>query len=660
MCNAIIKSSCRGRPQGRALDQRHSTPAVSLREQYVEAVTLDQIVNEMHSYLEPIRAQCDLFCSKVEEYGAVLERYTREAIDRHMAEFDRRQKERERLGVELLAGESFFHCSDGKKLIQPSPQEEEFQEAPPHDGWIWTQFCDYNYVGLPDMDVFWRPPEPAHPLEWLWQSLPWWGHTSPTLTRTKREWTDEEHLMCECLLLASIHDMRFVTAPSRHERIFYGRPYPGRFRRDEVAKDMWDAMHKSPRGLEDLQISWAWAKAGLDGCRLRQPSRKPPEKTTPRGEAQELASLIPELPSLVKIAEGAWFGLLAVRAGIAAKYGAEKGLSPEQKEAVEEQFSIECFRAMRALECFLVGLPGLDRAARVRWHGEYHSLSQRIQSLLEDSLDKNTANQAGFRRLKIELANILMAMGFESTGEIWAIDWGDSPDSSPTDVRALQAESSKTAGVEQARNGWGQPSETTGKGEQAPNYVFRNEGATWRIVYAGCGTTAKDSLGMKYICYLIDHPNTPIECRDIERACSAESPEGGIRLDSGEAIEADLHTNRYDLKQLEKWEAKDIEGAIDALNADIADTNDPTRKTELRKQVAILENYLRKNMNNRGQPRSVDEPERARSRVQKAINAAKRAIKRSDEEIGSHFDAVKGEGTAYIYKPGREIPWTLE
>lgn len=249
-------------------------------------MTLDRIVNEVHTCLEPIRTQCDLFCQKAEEYAVMLEKYTGEAFDRHMTESDRRQKERERLGVQLLPGESFFPLSEREKLIRPTPQEEESKKGPPYEGWIWTQRCDYNYINLSDKDVFWRPPDPSYPLEWLWLSLPWWGYTSPTLARTKREWTDEERLMCECLFLASIHDMRFVTAPSRHERIFHGKPYSGRFQRDKVASDLWYAMDKNPRALEDLQLSWDWVERRLNKLEQRQ------EKPNRQKQASETAKKV--------------------------------------------------------------------------------------------------------------------------------------------------------------------------------------------------------------------------------------------------------------------------------------------------------------------------------------------------------------------------------
>ncbi len=135
----------------------------------------------------------------------------------------------------------------------------------------------------------------------------------------------------------------------------------------------------------------------------------------------------------------------------------------------------------------------------------------------------------------------------------------------------------------------------------------------------------------------------------------------GSQKSAREAIEADLHAKRYDLKQLDKWEAKDIESARNKLKADIEDTDDPARKAELQEQAGNLAEYLRKNLNKHGRARSVDGREHARSRVQKAINTAKRAITKADKHVGSHFEAVKGEGgTAYIYKPTSEIPWAFE
>lgn len=200
-----------------------------------------------------------------------------------------------------------------------------------------------------------------------------------------------------------------------------------------------------------------------------------------------------------------------------------------------------------------------------------------------------------------------------------------------------------------------------GRDELAVRYVFENKGATWWIVYGEHETTVDGSKGMTYIRYLIEHANTPIECRNIERACSKEAPESGRRMGSGEATEAGLHANGHNLKQLDDWEAEDIEKMIERLKGTMEDTNDTDRKTELQKQILALREYLGKNLNIHGQGRPVDEREKARWRVSKAINAAKQAIESRHKQIGEHFQsAVKADGTAFIYKPDRELTWIVE
>ncbi len=219
---------------------------------------LDQIVNGVHRHIKPIRTQCDLFCSKVEEYTETLEKHTSDAIERHRAEDERRRRERERQGVELLPGESFLDASDGERFIKPFPLDEELEKGPPQEDWVWTRHSDYNYTGLREMDVFWRPGEPAHPVAWF--SLPW-SNTSPTLTEAKREWTNEERLMCECFRLAAVHDYRLCFTGSPHDTVFLNKPYAGRFPRDKLALALFDQMKDSQRGIEDLTLTWEWTKA---------------------------------------------------------------------------------------------------------------------------------------------------------------------------------------------------------------------------------------------------------------------------------------------------------------------------------------------------------------------------------------------------------------
>ena len=51
-------------------------------------------------------------------------------------------------------------------------------------------------------------------------------------------------------------------------------------------------------------------------------------------------------------------------------------------------------------------------------------------------------------------------------------------------------------------------------------YAFRNEGHYWRLVFGGQGVTLKDSIGLKYIRYLLQHPHVEISALQLVAAVS--------------------------------------------------------------------------------------------------------------------------------------------
>jgi hypothetical protein len=210
--------------------------------------------------------------------------------------------------------------------------------------------------------------------------------------------------------------------------------------------------------------------------------------------------------------------------------------------------------------------------------------------------------------------------------------------------------------------GPGQSGGTAGATEPSEKlrYVFKNEGATWRIIYGECETTVKDSKGVQYIHYLVKNSNTSMECLDIERACSNAAAQDVKIVDSEEALDAGLRPSGYDLKQLDGWDVKDIKKAIDNLKGSVEDTDDPCRKAELQKEISVFREYLGKNVNIHGQGRPVGEVEKSRKRVSNAINRAKQSITSHNKDVGAHFEsAIRAEQTAFVYKPDRKIDWTL-
>ncbi len=219
-----------------------------------------------------------------------------------------------------------------------------------------------------------------------------------------------------------------------------------------------------------------------------------------------------------------------------------------------------------------------------------------------------------------------------------------------------------TTAEEQGSQETGEEDKTTVAILKQRRYVFKCEGATWRIRYEGQQTTVLDSLGVKYIYHLLQNQGKTLECSKIEGAWSSEAAEDHVPIVGAvQVTEAGLHTTTtFDLKKLEQYDIDDIKRAITHLEDKIKQESDPARKNEWKMQRYHLQEYLRKNTNLQGQPLSVDGTERARNRVQHNINAAKRAILAKNEQIGQHFKLnVVAHGTTYTYSPDPVIDWIL-
>lgn len=196
--------------------------------------------------------------------------------------------------------------------------------------------------------------------------------------------------------------------------------------------------------------------------------------------------------------------------------------------------------------------------------------------------------------------------------------------------------------------------------EEGP-YVFKNKGATWQIIYEGHETTVKDSKGIRYIHYLVKNPNRAIECLDIEQACSGTPDREKERMTAAEAMDSGLSSDTFDPRELDKHEVDDLEKVKDTLQRKIERADDPRRKAEYQEQFDALDTYLAKRLNIHGEGRPTGDFECARKRVSNRINDAKRRLMKYSEHIGTHIgDAVKASETTFVYKPDRQIDWTLE
>jgi hypothetical protein len=96
------------------------------------------------------------------------------------------------------------------------------------------------------------------------------------------------------------------------------------------------------------------------------------------------------------------------------------------------------------------------------------------------------------------------------------------------------------------------------------------------------------------------------------------------------------------------------------LKAKIEGEDDPSLRIGYQEDLEAVKEYLKKNVTVYGQARRTGELEKARRRVGNRINDAKRKLAEGDECIGAHFQgAVKADGTAFVYRPDRDIAWIL-
>jgi hypothetical protein len=52
--------------------------------------------------------------------------------------------------------------------------------------------------------------------------------------------------------------------------------------------------------------------------------------------------------------------------------------------------------------------------------------------------------------------------------------------------------------------------ESEGSAELSPPQIFRREGDSWTVMYAGTTVRLRDAIGMRYLAYLLAQPNEPI------------------------------------------------------------------------------------------------------------------------------------------------------
>lgn len=183
-------------------------------------------------------------------------------------------------------------------------------------------------------------------------------------------------------------------------------------------------------------------------------------------------------------------------------------------------------------------------------------------------------------------------------------------------------------------------------GREGGAFEFRKTGRYWRVVFEGREAfPLEDTLGARYLDYLLHHANEAVAAFDLETAVQPEK--GEVRQRGSVQAKLDGDSVRAYLRELGRLrdEREEAEKAGDQGEADRLD-----------KDIEVLEEALRDGANTN----SGDAGCRARDNVRKAIGSVRRNLARGGEAeraFGEHIERLVDMGYECIYNQPRGRIW---
>ncbi|PRY61838.1 ATP-binding protein [Glycomyces artemisiae] len=178
--------------------------------------------------------------------------------------------------------------------------------------------------------------------------------------------------------------------------------------------------------------------------------------------------------------------------------------------------------------------------------------------------------------------------------------------------------------------------------------VFRREGATWTLAYAGSVLHLPHAKGLADLRELLSHPNEETAATDL--------------LDPSEAVSADARLGGDDLLDPEararfREHLETLDEQIDTAAA----IGDDARAAALDAERQALIEHLKAATGLAGRSRRLgDNHERARKTVTNRIRNTLKKIEDGHPALGEHLRAAVTTGSSCAYRPGPDAPeWTL-
>lgn len=175
-------------------------------------------------------------------------------------------------------------------------------------------------------------------------------------------------------------------------------------------------------------------------------------------------------------------------------------------------------------------------------------------------------------------------------------------------------------------------------------FVFRKNGRHWGVVFdGGAEFSLENTLGARYLDYLLHHPNEPISAYDLEVAIQPEK--ASVRPKDSIQTKLDPDAVRQYLRELSRLRSQ-REGAD--KDGDLGEVD------RLDGEIDALEQALK------GGNESGDAGERARGNVGKAIAAVRRKLKqggKSEKAFADHIDRFVDTGYQCMYHQEGDDTW---
>jgi tetratricopeptide (TPR) repeat protein len=176
-----------------------------------------------------------------------------------------------------------------------------------------------------------------------------------------------------------------------------------------------------------------------------------------------------------------------------------------------------------------------------------------------------------------------------------------------------------------------------------PRFAFTLEGETWAIAHDGTSFRLKDSLGLRYLVKLFEHPGRELHVLDLVGERAGAAPNEAVDVgDAGELLDDEAKASyRRRLDELR-----------DTL-AEAESFGDAERASRAREEMEMLAGELGRAVGLGGRSRRAGAAaERARSAVQRRIKNALERIGEHAPALAAYLSATVRTGNFCVFRPG--------